>query len=235
MAEWRFQIPFFKEKMTVIALDNRGTGKSSRPDYPYTMDMFINDIKNLLDHLEIQDKIHLCGCSMAGMIAQNFALKYPDMVKTLILGATAAKFDPTSIVEAQKLMKNFDLEQQFNIRIRILYSRSFKKKLKADKNLYEVLKNDFIEDHTRLQDIINQGAAVSGYDTRNLLHEIKHPTLIIRGTEDQIIPFEHSKFLHEKIPNSILQEFPGFGHGFMIEEPEKVNNTMWNFIKEHLN
>ncbi len=206
MTEWRFQIPFFKEKMTVIALDNRGTGKSSRPDYPYTIDMFINDIKNLLDHLEIQDKIHLCGCSMGGMIAQNFTLKYPDMVKTLILGATTAKFDSTPIVEAQKLMKNFDFEQQFNLTNRVLYSSSFKKKLKVDKNLYEVLKNDFIEDHTRLQDFMNQGAAVSGYDTRNLLHEIKHPTLIMVGTDDRIIPtLHHSKFLHEKIPNSTLE------------------------------
>ncbi len=64
--------------MMVIALHNRGTGKSSRPNYPYTMDMFVDDIKGLLDHLEIKNKIHLAGISMGGMIAQNFVLKYPE-------------------------------------------------------------------------------------------------------------------------------------------------------------
>ena len=63
---WAFQIPFFKEKMMVISPHNRGVGKSSRPNYPYTMDMFVDDIKNLLEHLNIKEKIHLCGISMGG-------------------------------------------------------------------------------------------------------------------------------------------------------------------------
>jgi len=82
---WYFQIPFFKEKMMVISLHNRGVGKSSRPNYSYTMDMFVDDIKNLLEQLNIKKKIHLCGISMGGMIVQNYALKHPSSVKNLIL------------------------------------------------------------------------------------------------------------------------------------------------------
>ena len=48
---WNFQISYFKKRMKVIALDNRGVGKSSRPNYHYTMDMFVEDIKALLDHI----------------------------------------------------------------------------------------------------------------------------------------------------------------------------------------
>jgi pimeloyl-ACP methyl ester carboxylesterase len=44
---WAFQISYFKEKMNVIALDNRGVGKSSRPNYRYTIDMFVEDLKVL--------------------------------------------------------------------------------------------------------------------------------------------------------------------------------------------
>ena len=94
---WSFQIDYFKYKMTVISMDNRGTGRSSRPDYPYTIEMFVEDIKNLLEHLSIQEKIHLCGISMGGMIVQHFALKYPERVKTLILLATTAKSHPSPI------------------------------------------------------------------------------------------------------------------------------------------
>ncbi|TKJ23022.1 MAG: hypothetical protein CEE43_04715 [Promethearchaeota archaeon Loki_b32] len=63
---WIFQIPFFKEKMMVIAPHNRGVGKSSRPNYLYTMGMYLRDIKELFEHLNLREKIHLCGLSMGG-------------------------------------------------------------------------------------------------------------------------------------------------------------------------
>ena len=65
---WNFQIDYFRDKLRVIAFDNRGTGKSSRPDYPYTMNMLVEDLKNLLDHLGIEKALHSCGSSMGAMI-----------------------------------------------------------------------------------------------------------------------------------------------------------------------
>lgn len=56
---WNYQIDFFKDKLTVVAFDNRGVGKSSRPDFSYTMEMFVEDLKNLLDFLDIKEGIHL--------------------------------------------------------------------------------------------------------------------------------------------------------------------------------
>ena len=237
ISSWILQMPYFRRKMMIIALDNRGVGDSSRPNYPYTMDMFVDEIKGLLDFLNIHDKIHLMGISMGGMIAQNFVLKYPEMVKTLILLATSAYLDPNPYLEQAKfIIENLDLEKGFQKKLDSMFSKSFIKQLKEDKILYDALKNKMmLENPTRLQDYINRAAAISGHDTRNSLHNIKQPTLIMVGIEDQIIPFEHSKFLHEKIPNSILQEFPGFGHGsLLVEDAEKINDLIWNFIKEHI-
>lgn len=231
---WMFQIPFFKEKMMVIASHNRGTGKSSRPNYPYKMDMFVEDLKQLLDHLELK-LFHLCGLSMGGMIALNFILKYPQMVKSLMLCATAAIYSPDAIIEAQELMLNFNPEQKFKVRVAALFSRPFKKVLRQDKALYKRLEKEFMEDPTTLQDYVNQGTAVTGHDTTNDLDKIKQPTLILLGDDDRIIPtLEHSKLLHEKIPNSKLEIITNTGHGFNTEKAEEVNNLMWNFIKEHL-
>jgi len=234
---WMFQIPYFKEKMMVIAPHNRGTGKSSRPNYPYKMDMFVEDLKQLLDHLELK-LFHLCGLSMGGMIALNFILKYPQMVKTLILCATFAKNHfgaSNSIIEAQKLMVNYDLEHKFKVRAMALYSRPFRKRLKRDRKLYETLKNEFMEDPTTLQDWINQGAAVSEHDTEDLLYIIKQPTLILTGDDDHIMPtLRFSQILNEKIPNSRFEVINGVGHRFNYEKPEDVNNLLWTFIKEHV-
>jgi len=221
--------------MQVISLDNRGAGKSSRPNYPYTMDLFLDDIKDLLDYLIIEEKIHLCATSMGGMIAQNFALKHPEKVKTLILIATTAQFDANPIIEAQKLMGDMSLEQQFETRIPAEYGRAFRKRLKNDKELYETLKKKWMEDPTRLQDFINQGAAASSHDTRDSLHKITQPTLIIVGDKDRIIPgLHHSEFLHEKIPNSRLEIIKGAGHGLPTDSVDIINNLIWDFLKEHL-
>ncbi|MHA1457069.1 MAG: alpha/beta fold hydrolase [Promethearchaeota archaeon] len=216
-----------------IALHNRGVGKSSRPNYPYTMTMYIDDIKALLDHLKIKEKVHLCGISMGGMIAQNYVLKYPETVKTLILCATTAYHEEVSnVVNSQKDLENSTLEQKFKVRVAALYSRPFRKKLKTDVQLYEILKNNFMEDPTRLQDYINQGAAVSDHDTRDRLSEITQPTLILVGREDRIIlGLHHSELLHEKIPNSTLEIIEKTGHGFVAEESDKVNKLIMDFIR----
>jgi 3-oxoadipate enol-lactonase len=232
---WSFQIPFFRKKMQVIVLHNRGVGKSSRPNYPYSMKMFVEDIHELLDHLEIKEKVHLCGISMGGMIVQHFILNYPERVKSLILCATSAYPEGASnVIESQKLMEGSSYEQKFKVRVAALYSRPFKRKLKTDSKIYEVLRKEFMEDPTELKDYINQGAAILDHDTRESLHEITQPTLILVGNEDRIIlGLNHSKLLHEKIPNSTLKIIENTGHGFVAEQSRVVNEIMYEFIKKN--
>ncbi|MCJ7649441.1 MAG: alpha/beta hydrolase, partial [Candidatus Lokiarchaeota archaeon] len=86
----------------------------------------------------------------------------------------------------------------------------------------------------RLQDYINQGAAVGDHDTRDRLSKIIPPTLILVGSEDRIILGLHnSELLHEKIPNSTLKIIEKTGHGFVAEEPDKVNKLIMDFINEN--
>ncbi len=235
MKGWSFQVEFFKDKMTVISLDNRGTGTSSRPNYPYTMDMFVEDIKNLLDYLNIQEKIHLCGISMGGMIAQHFVLKHPERVKTLILLATTAQQHSSPLTDMDDAIKKTysDPEAMFKTRLISLYSFSFRKKLKKDKQLYEQIRNVIVENPTLFQDYVNQSAAISGHSTIDSLHEITQPTLIMAGNKDKLIGFQESEIIHEKILSSRLEIIEGVGHGFIVEAADKVNESMWNFIKEY--
>ncbi len=232
---WTFQIPYFSKSKRVIVLHNRGVGRSSRPNYPYTMTMYIDDVKALLDHLEIKEKVHLCGISMGGMIAQHYVLKYPETVKTLILCATTAYHEAVSnVVNSQKELENSTLEQKFKVRVAALYSRPFRKKLKTDVQIYGILKNSFMEDPTRLQDYINQGATLGDIDTRDQLSKITQPTLILVGSEDRIILGLHnSELLHEKIPNSTLKIIEKTGHGFVVEEPDIVNKLIMDFIHKN--
>lgn len=227
--------------MNVISLDNRGTGKSSRPNYPYSLDMFVEDLKNLLDYLKIETKIHLCGSSFGGFISLKFVLKYPEKVKTLILCATGAQVDQTGINQRFKLYEDFvkmDMEQRIKIILPNLFSRKFRKKLKEDEGLYNQIKNDmnfitYYIDPPRYEDYINQLNALKDYDVRDLLQNIKQPALIMVGTKDVLTPLDESELLHNRLPNSRLEVFNEVGHGFTIEIAHDVNELMWSFLEKH--
>jgi len=234
MSGWDFQIQFFKQRMKVIWFDNRGVGKSSRPNYPYTMEMFVNDTKSLLDYLNITEKIHLCGFSMGGMIAQNFILKYPERIKSLILLASSAKTEPSYILENVTRLEKESEDKRLWSNFAVYFSKNFRDKIRQDKNLLGLLKSNMLTDPTRAQDYANQIAAIKKHDTTEVLHKIKHPTLIIGSTEDLLLSLPNSKLLHEKIPNSIFEILEGAGHYFNIEVADKVNKIIWDFVKNHL-
>ncbi len=239
---WLFQLPFFRKKMMVIALDNRGVGGSSRPNYPYTMEMFVNETKALLDFLGIQEKIHLMGVSMGGMIAQNFVLKYPEKVKTLILLATSAFYKSELanpiIEEYRAIMQDLDLEEGFKRKLNLMFSESFIKRVNEDKvlsdSLYEQLMVKSVS-NASWQDLSNRAAAIRAHDTYDSLHDITQPTLIIHGTADKFIPLDDAKLLNEKIPNSKLSILDNLGHGsVLVEDTDRINTLIWDFLKEQI-
>jgi len=229
--------------MTVIALDIRGVGKSSRPDDPYTIDTFVEDIKDLLEYLDIHEKIHLCGFSNGGAIVESFLLKYPTLVKTLMLFGTASYLPPNEFEIQLKLLedhfKKYTQEEIIQITLPNMFSTSFRRKLKRDKELFELYKNDMgliahLKDPPRYRDYVNQWKALKGFDVRDLLHKITQPTLIMVGSKDPD-NLKESKDMLGKIPNSTIEVLEGIGHGFIIEAPEKTNEIMWNFLKKQMN
>ena len=231
--------------MTVIALDLRGVGKSSRPNELYTLNTLVEDIKDLLEYLGIQEQIHLCGFSNGGFIVQKFALKYPSLVKTLMLFESGPYVPPLTFEQFLEFLetsvKNATPENMIQTMLRNMFSLSFRKKLKRDKELFELYRNDMglvaqLKDPPRYQDYINQWMTIKDFDTRELLHKITQPTLILLVFKNakERDDLKETEALLEKIPNSTIELLDGIGHGLIIEAPEIVNNLMWNFLKVHL-
>src|ERR1700738_3751089 len=86
---WNRSRPILSEKYRTIALDNRGVGKSEAPAGPYSIAQMAADAAAVLNAARV-NAAHIFGVSMGGMIAQEFALQYPNRVRSLILGSTAA-------------------------------------------------------------------------------------------------------------------------------------------------
>src|SRR5260221_13250434 len=84
---WHRTRPVLGEKYRAIALDNRGVGGSEAPPGPYSIAQTAADATAVLNAARV-NTAHIFGVSMGGMIAQEFALQYPNKVRSLILGCT---------------------------------------------------------------------------------------------------------------------------------------------------
>src|SRR5271168_1691355 len=89
---WTRQIEHLARHYQVLAFDNRGTGRTSCPDMPYSTRLFATDTVGLMDAIGIK-RAHICGISMGGCIVQEVAINHPDRVISLIINCSFAKFD----------------------------------------------------------------------------------------------------------------------------------------------
>ena len=128
------------KKYRVLAFDNRGAGRTDKPDIPYTIEMMADDTAGLLNALDIK-QAHVVGTSMGGRIAMAVALRNPELVKSLVLTSTSARPMTDARVFRLKLMRLIPLQrllkkypQPYYAFVRQLYaSRGFDYSDKLDK------------------------------------------------------------------------------------------------------
>ena len=239
------QFQVLATKYKVIRFDNRGSGKSDRPDIPYSMDMFVEDIKTIMDHLNIK-KAHFLGYSLGGMIVQNFVIKYPERVNKLILINTVPKVEYGDAEIKQYIdSKIANYEIKLNDPARAFfegaeggYTPEFIEFMKNNptKKIHNMFTaNDLITDSsinpTRPQDYLNQAPALRQHDVIDKLSSIDHKTLIICASDDMVTPKQLSKLMHDKIPNSKLVEIDGM-HSTPKEKAPEINNYILDFLSD---
>ncbi|MFX1572620.1 MAG: alpha/beta fold hydrolase [Promethearchaeota archaeon] len=238
---WKPQVLELSKKFKTITYDLRGAGISDRPNFPYTMEMFADDIKGLMDFLHIK-LTHLIGRSLGGMIAQNFVLKYPQCVEKLVLIATSSKFnqsiDPviSSRIQEGELLKT-DPEQVFWNKAYFTFHQKFRSMLKSNpKKVYynsfslETLIKDNQIHPSRPQDIINQANAMKHHNTVDKLHLIKSHTLLLAASHDRLIPKSSMDVIHKTIPNSTLKIIQNAGHFMTLSRAPEVNQYIMDFL-----
>ncbi|NHI91414.1 MAG: alpha/beta hydrolase [Candidatus Lokiarchaeota archaeon] len=221
------------EKFKVITFDNRGVGRSSKLKEPYTMELFVDDTKAVLDEVKIS-KTHVFGVSMGGMIAQNLALTYPKMVNKLILGCTSPKLgvnikhalDQETSPFFVRSFSPSDIKQLLSM----IFSPNYVEKLMKDKEEFKKFFTFYAKYPPSWTSMKHQAAAIAEHDTLNRLNQIDHKTLIIAGKLDSLIPFRHSKKLKDSIPNSKLILYEDTGHGFWIEKPKETAKNVLKFL-----
>jgi 3-oxoadipate enol-lactonase len=228
---WYFQVQEFSKRHRVLRYDCRGQGKSDKPDMEYSQPMHAEDLKKLMDKLAIQ-KAHVVGLSNGGMIAQHFALNFPEKVGALVLVDTCSYIDTLldSIITLWiKATQIGGSDFRYDVSIPFIFSEGF---IKQNKEILAQMKKISLEINPA-NAVINLAQGSLKHNTNDRLSEIKAPTLIIVGEEDILIPMKYSILLNERIKGSRLSIIKGSGHAPSIEKPEAFNRIVLDFLLEH--
>jgi pimeloyl-ACP methyl ester carboxylesterase len=214
----------------VITFDNRGTGKSDKPNAPYTLPMMADDAVGLLESLGIK-QAHVFGVSMGGMIAQELALRYPRQVDRLILGCTHcggpfATLPPLPILEKLLTPPHMPREEAIRRQWPVMFSSAF---VMDNPEFFNRLTERSMAYPTPLHSAMRQAMAIQRFNTYGRLSQIKAPTLVTTGSDDILVPPANAYLLADRIPGASLEILPGLGHGFFWQAPEMVVNLLHEF------
>ncbi len=245
--------PFIKAGYQVIRFDNRDVGMSDWIDNEewkqgkkYKLEDMAKDAIAVLDALNI-DKTHLMGMSMGGMISQRLAISYPDRFMSLTSVMSTGHFDDKSLTQvtakfaldmSRYFMRYKDLtkmENRLKLHLgvqRLLIGKggySFDNKTTLEKAYYELTNRKGYYKHSQP----HHGYAIKKSGERyDELKQINIPTLVIHGTDDPLLLFEHSEKYAPMIPNSTSLFIKGMGHDFpAVNMPEIATAVLANFEK----
>jgi pimeloyl-ACP methyl ester carboxylesterase len=220
-AWWRY-IPRLAEKLKVIALDNRGSGESDKPDVPYTVRLLADDALAVL-HAGGETSAHWFGISLGGMVLQQLALDHADAVRSLILGATSCggeRSQPSASSPAE--LTGNPLARYAN-----LYDARF-----------IVEHGEWVAEDARhfgkmpLHAIVRQDQAARAHNVCDRLHEITQPVLILHGGRDRMVPLARGEELERGLPDGRLHVFDSAGHQFHSEAFTRVLPLILAFVEK---
>ena len=236
-AGWIFQRRTFQKYFQVITFDNRGVGKTDKPDGPYSIRMMAEDTIGLMNHLNIE-KLHILGVSMGGYIAQELAINHPERVKKLVLGCTYARQDEKS-GHSTEYHRGLDLRDGCSAdelrKVPVSKVLRTELPLAFNNRLYKVIVSLLMNIYAMrmaTEGVAAQFQAIAEHDTLERLHMIQAPTLVITGAQDKIIKPASSEVLAKMIPNARLLKIDGGSHSVFIAKRGEFNKAVLDFLKD---
>lgn len=229
------------DRLQLVYFDHRGQGRSLRgPKETYTLENNVEDMEALRQHLGL-DKIVVLGTSYGGMVALSYAVRYPEMVESLIVIASAAdsgfiaagkeNLAVRGTKEQQAIARplwegKFESEEQLREYFRLmmpLYSLTYNPVSSSPESWKRtILSVDAIN--------VAFGGFLRSYNVREELQKITAPTLVIGGRHDWICPPEFSEEIVKRIPDAKLMIFENSGHLIRVDEPEGLLDAIADFI-----
>jgi pimeloyl-ACP methyl ester carboxylesterase len=222
---WADHVPAFAPRWRCILVDNRGVGRSGTPEGPYSTAQMADDCAEVLRATAAEPAAvpaAVIGISMGGAIAQELALRHPDLVRALVLVSTWARCDGylaevfDHLRTAHAVLGPVEFTQLLQLRI---WGPAY-----VSRHLDELRDARLVAAGAPVADdaFAAQSAACTSHATLDRLCSIHVPTLVTVGHADCFTVLARSEEIHRAISGSRLEVFPG-GHTHHWEQLEAFN------------
>jgi 3-oxoadipate enol-lactonase len=223
---WRPQVERFSRTCRMIAPDLRGYGENTAGiSSVTTLDVFAQDIANLLDHLQL-DKVVLGGLSMGGQIVMEFHRLFPERVRGLLLADTS----PAAETPEGRRARNNTADRILSDGIHWY----------AEELLWKMLSphSKHAEGHVRamMRNTSPEGAAAAlrgraeRPDYADMLRTVKVPALVVVGRQDEYTPVSEAERMRDLIPGAELVVIEGAAHMPNLERQTEFDEAFQRFL-----
>lgn len=235
LRDWEYQVPFLAQHYQVICMDVRGHGQSDKPRERFSIAGFADDVRALLDHLQLT-QVHYLGISMGGMIGFQLASSDQQRLKSLIIVNSSPEVKVRTASDRLQVFKRLFLARVLGLKTlgKALGNMLFPKPEQAE--LREKIATRWPENDKRAY--LSALHAIIGWGVREHLVDIKTPTLVITADRDYS-PVELKRQYVREMPNARLVVIEDSRHATPLDQPERFNQCVLNFLhslnKEPLN
>lgn len=227
-----------EKKLTMVYYDQRGCGRSENsPDEDYSLNRMVEDIEQIRKHLKAE-KVYLLSHSFGGILAVNYALKYHDHVKGLLLANSTLNVQYSlneqikyinKLVGTKFTAMNDDVIPTFLKAKKVLGEKGLDYKRLSDDKLSVEKLEEIDRQNQGTYEFARNGLAIKDYlkDYTEFTREITCPVLVITGTKDNAIGVKHHKsfeFPHEKVV-----KIDG-GHILYYEQNAEFITAIFSFV-----
>jgi 3-oxoadipate enol-lactonase len=227
---WYRTEPILAQRYRTISFDNRGVGRSDVPPGPYPISTMAADAAAVMDSAGVK-RAHVFGISMGGMIAQEFALQYPERVRSLILGCTSHGGPEAVLADAEvvtTLMARGTMSAEDGIRAMVpfIYDASTPRE-RIEEDL-EIRRRTF----PTAAGYFAQVQGIFAFEARSRLPLLRVPTLVVHGESDRLVPPENGRRIAKLIEGARLVMLQRASHIFPTDQPEAAHNAILDFLSK---
>lgn len=228
---WFKQSPALSRRFRVISFDIRNIGHLDPDGGAYSVPNLASHAAALLDHLDIE-KAHVLGTSLGGFVAQELALRRPELVDRLVLVSTShggSDHEPMSLDTLGKMLGWGTVRQEEAVRqgLAVAVSEGYPE---AHSEEFEQMVGWRIADAPPLSEYVKQLVAGTRFDLSSAIDELPNPTLVVHGADDRVVPVSNARSLADKLPDARLRVFEGAGHLVFVERADEVNEEILEFL-----
>jgi 3-oxoadipate enol-lactonase len=220
---WWQQVPSLSQHFRCVTFDHRGFGSSrDLPDGPGAH-AFIEDLRQLLDHLNIKQTA-LVAQSMGGWTSLGFTSQYPDRVTALVLCDTTAGIDDPEVARQMRSLQA-TMQDRLTLVLQRAYSAQFLQREPTRCFLYQQISG--LNVHVPA-DLLTKLTAMRHRVEPIIERQV--PTMLLVGEEDVLTPPGTMELMARRIEHARFVKVAGAGHSVYFERPEEFNRTVLDFL-----